>query len=103
WFEHWYNEEAGDELHKEAPIYVPYHFLSSKKTFDWPKPSAAEDGNLQLISTETKAAVAEILEQKLGRSLGDADLRPETTLDDLGLDSLDRMDLNLRIERRFGF
>ena len=42
-------------------------------------------------------------ERDAKRPLADHEKRPETTLDEIGLDSLDRMDTALRIEDRFGF
>ena len=55
------------------------------------------------VRPETREAVAEILADKLGRPLTADELRPGVHLDDLGLDSLQRMDLALSVEQRFGF
>ena len=55
------------------------------------------------MKPETKAAVAQILADKLDRPLTLAEQQPQTTLDQLGLDSLDRMELTLAVEQRFGF
>ena len=48
-------------------------------------------------------AVNHLLAEFLKRPLTDAEQKPETTLDFLGLDSLDRMDVTLEVEQRFGF
>ncbi len=98
WFEDWYNRGG-----PEKPTYVPYHFLFGRRDFVWPTVDAAEGVDLQLIRPETRAEVNELLCRKLKRNLNEAELQPETTLDQLGLDSLDRMDLTQQIEQRFGF
>src|SRR5208283_2713494 len=48
-------------------------------------------------------AVNELIEEQLGRPLADEEKRPEVRLERIGLDSLERMDVVLRIEDRFGF
>jgi long-chain-fatty-acid--[acyl-carrier-protein] ligase len=98
WFEKWYNQGG-----PEKPTYRPYHFLFGRRTFDWPKPGAAAGIDLDKVKPETKAEVNEIIARKLGRRPAESELRPETPLEALKLDSLDRMDLNLRVEQRFGF
>jgi long-chain-fatty-acid--[acyl-carrier-protein] ligase len=47
--------------------------------------------------------VAEILTHKLGRPLTEKEQQAETKFDQLGLDSLDRTELTLAVEQRFGF
>ena len=44
-----------------------------------------------------------MIEEHLGRPLDDEEKQPDTPLDQIGLDSLDRMDIALEIEDRFGF
>ncbi|HZY85256.1 MAG TPA: AMP-binding protein [Gemmataceae bacterium] len=98
WLEKWYNEGG-----PEAPTYVPYHFLFGRRTFEFPKRVGLADADLGKVKPETREEVAHILADKLGRPLTDDEKRPETTLDQLGLDSLDRMELTLTVEQRFGF
>jgi len=98
WLEDWYN--AGGP---ETPTFVPYHVLFGPRTFEFPTRSSLADADLSKVKPETRAAVADILADKLGRPLTDAEQKPETTLDQLGLDSLDRMELTLHVEQRFGF
>src|SRR5262245_31967549 len=98
WFENWYNAGGQSE-----PVYVPYHFLFGPRTFDFPKPGDLEDVDLSKIKPETQEAIRHLLEDKLHRPLTDAEQTPETTLDQLGLDSLDRVDLMLHVEQQFGF
>jgi long-chain-fatty-acid--[acyl-carrier-protein] ligase len=98
WLEAWYNPEG-----PEQPTYVPYHFLFGRRTFDFPKYEVGGEVDLSKVTRETKAEIAQVLADKLGRPLNPAEQGPETTLDQLGLDSLDRMELNLAVEQRFGF
>jgi long-chain-fatty-acid--[acyl-carrier-protein] ligase len=99
WFEAWYN--AGGP---ERPTYVPYHFLFGPRTYEFPIVSWST-GKVELnqVRPQTRDAVAEMLTDKLGRSLKSEELGAETRLDELELDSLQRMDLAMAVEQRFGF
>ena len=55
------------------------------------------------VRAETRTAVLALLSEHLQRSLTEAEERSETRLDQLGMDSLDRMNVSLEVERRFGF
>ncbi|HEX4138925.1 MAG TPA: AMP-binding protein, partial [Candidatus Methylacidiphilales bacterium] len=96
--EEWYNRGLNTK-----PIFVPYHFLFGPRTFDYPPPPSAYEVPLDKITPETKKAVFDLLEEKLKRPLTDAEKNPATLLENLGLDSLDRMDLAQTLEQRFGF
>ena len=100
WFEAWYNADG-----PERPTYVPYHFLFGPRSYEFPPLSAPAEGEIvsDQVRPETREAVAEILADKLGRPLTADELHPDTPLDDLGLDSLQRMELALAVEQRFGF
>ena len=100
WFEAWYNADG-----PERPTYVPYHFLFGPRSYEFPPVSAPAEGEIvsDQVRPETREAVAEILADKLGRPLTADELHPGTPLDDLGLDSLQRMELALAVEQRFGF
>jgi long-chain-fatty-acid--[acyl-carrier-protein] ligase len=98
WLEAWYNRELSTE-----PIYVPYHFWFGPRTFDYPRPRGGLDVPLEKITPATRQAVLDLLEEKLKRPLTDDEKKPATLLENLGLDSLDRMDLAQIIEQRFGF
>jgi long-chain-fatty-acid--[acyl-carrier-protein] ligase len=98
WLEAWYNPEG-----PEQPTYVPYHFLFGQRTFEFPRYETSEETDLGKVTPEIKAEIAAMLADKLGRPLSPAEQEPETSLDQLGLDSLDRMELNLAVEQRFGF
>lgn len=97
YLEAWYN--AGEP---EKPVYVPYH-LFGRRTFDFPELGAGEQVDVEKIRPATIRAVNEIVEEHLGRPLSDDEKQPQTALDQIGLDSLDRMDTALKIEDRFGF
>jgi long-chain-fatty-acid--[acyl-carrier-protein] ligase len=98
WIEERYNPDG-----PEAPTFVPYHFLFGRRGYPFPPIQAEAEADLEQIKEETRQAVAEIVADKLGRPLAPAEDRAETTFDQLGLDSLDRMELALRVEQRFGF
>jgi long-chain-fatty-acid--[acyl-carrier-protein] ligase len=98
WLERWYN--AGGP---EAPSFVPYHFLFGPRSHEFPQGPTLAEADLGQVKSTTKAGVAQILAERLGRPLSEAEQHPETTLDALGLDSLDRMELTLRVEQQFGF
>jgi long-chain-fatty-acid--[acyl-carrier-protein] ligase len=111
WFEAWYNEAASptslpagsDALAAEKPTYVPYHFLFGPRTYEFPEYKGGGEVDLSLIKPETIEAVNQMVADKLGRPLSDAEQKAETTFDQLGLDSLDRMEVTLHVEQRFGF
>ena len=96
--EEWYNRGLSTK-----PVFVPYHFLFGPRTFDYPQPKNAYEVPLDKITPETQKAVLDILEEKLKRPLSDAEKNPATLLENLGLDSLDRMDIAQTLEQRFGF
>jgi long-chain-fatty-acid--[acyl-carrier-protein] ligase len=99
WLEAWYNDNDGPE----TPTYVPYHFAFGRRTFEFPKLRSLEEVDVSQIKPAIREAVAHTIADKLGRPLTDDELKPETTFDRLGLDSLDRMELTLRIEQQYGF
>ncbi|WP_422926282.1 AMP-binding protein [Singulisphaera sp. PoT] len=100
WFEARYNVEG-----PELPSYAPYHFLFGPRSYAFPpSPStAAREINSDQVKSETREAVEEMLADLLGRPLTGDERRPATSLDDLGLDSVQRMELALAVEQRFGF
>lgn len=97
-FEAWYNEPG-----PENPEHIPYHLLFGRREFSFPPMLEAQEVDPSQIEEETAEAVAQIIAEKLERDLEPDERKPETALDALGLDSLDRMELSLTIESRFGF
>ncbi|MCE0498406.1 MAG: AMP-binding protein [Methylacidiphilales bacterium] len=96
--ESWYNRGLSTQ-----PVYVPYHFWFGPRTYEFPQLPAAREVPLEKITSATRQAVCDILEEKLKRPLTEAERNPATLLENLGLDSLDRMDIAQTIEQRFGF
>jgi long-chain-fatty-acid--[acyl-carrier-protein] ligase len=115
WLEAWYNSEGlekretaslrreGQPSVAETPTYVPYHFFFGPRTREFQKALGLTGADLSRVKPETKEAVAQILSDKLKRPLTPDEKRSETTFDQLGLDSLDRMEVTLAVEQRFGF
>lgn len=99
WLEKWFNADVA----QETPTYVPYHFLFGPRTATFPPPLAPSGVDLSKVKPATKQAVAEILQEKLKRTLTDAEKGSEVTFMQIGLDSLDAMEVALQIEQRFGF
>jgi long-chain-fatty-acid--[acyl-carrier-protein] ligase len=98
WLEEHYNRDG-----PEAPIFVPYHFLFGRRSFEYPPLQEGEEIDLAKVQPQTREAIGHIVADKLGRPLTEAEDRAETTFDQLGLDSLDRMEMMLRVEQQFGF
>lgn len=99
WLEAWYNADGAPE----KPTYVPYHFLSGRREFDFPPPPRAAEIDETQVKPETRQAVADLLGERLKRPLTDEENRPDTTFQALGVDSLDAMEVTLEVEQRFGF
>ncbi len=97
-FEAWYNAEG-----PEKPTFVPYHFALGRRTYEYPRLATLAEVDVSGVKDDVKSEVVALLGEKIKRPLLDEEKRPETTLDALGLDSLDRMELALRLEQQFGF
>ncbi len=87
----------------ELPTFVPYHFAFGPRGHDFPPPHVDPTLDLSAVKPEVKQAVADLIADKLKRPLTEEENRAETTFLDLGLDSLDGMDITLQVEQRFGF
>ena len=98
WLEQWYNRGG-----LEPPGYVPYHRWFGPRTFSFPTLHAGDEVDLSQVRQKTIDAVNEMVAERLGHPLEPHDKQPHTSFDALGLDSLDRMDLTLRVEDQFGF
>lgn len=96
--EEYYNQDGGED-----PKFVPYHHWFGKRRFDYQSVQAGQDVDTSDVPADVAEAVNEMVEQHLDRPLESAEKDPATTLDVIGLDSLERMDLSLEIEQRFGF
>jgi long-chain-fatty-acid--[acyl-carrier-protein] ligase len=98
YFEAWYNAPG-----PETPKFVPYHFALGRREFVFPRLAAQAEVDWRVIKPEVRKQVAQFIAERLKRDPLPSDERPETNLEVLGLDSLDRMELSLDVERRFGF
>lgn len=98
YLESWYNRELSPK-----PVFVPYHFLFGPRTYEFPPLTIGFEVPLEKITPATWKAVENLLEEKLKHPLSDDEKKPAMLLENLGLDSLDRMDLAQTIEQRFGF
>jgi long-chain-fatty-acid--[acyl-carrier-protein] ligase len=97
WLEKWYNV-----LGPEPPTFVPYHFLFGRRTYQFPA-EPPQDPLLGQVAAATRNEVFQVVERKLKRKLTEAEKKPDTVLHEMGMDSLDRMDVTLTVEQRFGF
>src|SRR5205814_4821997 len=79
------------------------HFLFGPRTYEFPAFAAGDDVDLSGLKPETKRKVDDMIGEVLKRHLDDGELKPETTLDQLGMDSLSRMELALKVEQYFRF
>ncbi len=98
YLEAWYNRDG-----PETPTFIPYHFLFGRRSSQFREFHGNGPLEFEKIKQATIQQINEIVEEHLGRPLEEDEKRPETTLNAIGLDSLDRMDTALRIEDRFGF
>lgn len=130
WLEQWYNADLDQDLASggreppvgepvvtggsrpplakpgtasEPPTYVPYHFLFGGRTFDFPLVPVTAEVDVSSVKPATITAVSEMVAEKLKRPLTDAETKPDTTFAQLGIDSLDSMEITLQVEQRFGF
>src|SRR5439155_8437031 len=100
WLEGWFNADAP----REEPTFVPRHFLFGPRTHTYPPPIVeTQEYDLSKVKPETKAAVAHLVEDKLKRPLAPDENNPDATFLQLGMDSLDAMEVALAVEQRFGF
>ncbi|MFZ5828924.1 MAG: 1-acyl-sn-glycerol-3-phosphate acyltransferase, partial [Planctomycetota bacterium] len=96
--EEWYNRGGPRE-----PVYVPCHRLFGPRDFAYPALTGSGLVDCSKVRPETRKAVNEMVEERLGRTLAEEEALADATLDVIGLDSLERMDVALAIEDRFGF
>jgi acyl-CoA synthetase (AMP-forming)/AMP-acid ligase II/1-acyl-sn-glycerol-3-phosphate acyltransferase/acyl carrier protein len=98
-FEAWYNAPGG----AESPTFVPYHFALGRREYAFPRMEGGAEIDLSTIKPDVRRQVAQFIAERLKRDPMPSDEQPDTNLEVLGLDSLDRMELSLDVERRFGF
>jgi long-chain-fatty-acid--[acyl-carrier-protein] ligase len=98
WLDAWYNAPG-----PETPTFVPYHFLFGRRTYEFPQPASPAVVDATRITAQTKEAVRQIVEDNLHRPLEESLHKPETRLAEIGLSSLEVVDVTRAVERRFGF
>jgi long-chain-fatty-acid--[acyl-carrier-protein] ligase len=111
WLEGWYNADV-TQRHKdgidtqwpgEVPTFVPYNFAFGPRTHEYQPPYVEPDADISKLTPEVKKQVAEMVSEQIKRPLTDEENQPNTTFMQLGIDSLDGMELSLHVEQRFGF
>ncbi len=111
WLENWYNADV-TERHKqgidtqwpgEVPTFVPYHFAFGPRTHEFQPPYVEPEADISKLTPDVKKQVAEMVSEQLKRPLTEDENKASTTFMDLGIDSLDGMELALHVEQRFGF
>ena len=95
--ENWYNVDAPAE-----PLFVRYNWLFGPTEGHY-RPPQQESVDPATLKPKTIEQVNEVVAGFLKRELAAEEAEAGTRLEDLGLDSLDRMELALRIEQQFGF
>ncbi len=98
WLEAWYNADGGD-----TPTFVPYHFLFGPSDFEFPPPARPVEIDLSSVQPKTIEAVNHFVEEHLKRPLTEEENVPSTTFSQLGLDSLEGMEIALKVEQLSGF
>lgn len=112
WLDEWYAADqvsretkasAGSVWPGETPTFVPYHFALGARSHDFPPPFVDPQLDLSAVKPEVKQTVADLIAEKIKRPLTEQENQPTTTFLDLGIDSLDGMDITLHVEQKFGF
>jgi acyl-CoA synthetase (AMP-forming)/AMP-acid ligase II/acyl carrier protein len=98
WLERWYEADGG-----ERPTFVPYHAFIGPRHYTFPPPIRIAELDPNKVKPATREAVADIVSDRLKRDLGPDEERAETTLAEIGLDSLEAAEVSLQVEQRFGF
>ena len=96
--ERWYNPDGDQE-----PVFVRYSRLFGPATGHYSPAASAAAVDPATLTPKTIRLVNELLAAHLKRDLAPEELEADTRFDAIGLDSLDRMDLALKIEQQFGF
>lgn len=100
--EDWFNQNPATHDQGEEPTFVRYSFLLGPTKGDF-HPAATVEIDEATINPKTVALVNDLVASFLKRELSGEERTSSMRLEDLGLDSLDRMELALRIEQQFGF
>jgi long-chain-fatty-acid--[acyl-carrier-protein] ligase len=96
WLEAWFNAPG-----PEQPSYVGYHTWSRRHQHVFPPVVELDEHNDTVLDEPTERVLRALLTQYLGDI--PAELAGERSLEELGLDSLERMALAHDAQQRFGF
>lgn len=96
--ENWYNSDGGQE-----PKFVRFHHLFGPSQGHFGRSKLTGEFDVSRIRPKTIHLVNEMVQAHIGRALSEDEQHPDTKLEVIGLDSLDRMDLALKIENQFSF
>lgn len=100
--EDWFNRNPATHDQGEEPTFVRYSSFFGPTQGDY-HPAATVEIDEASIHPKTVALVNDLVASFLKRELAGDERTSSMRLEDLGLDSLDRMELALRIEQQFGF
>ncbi len=98
WLEAWYNADGG-----ESPSFVPYHFAFGPRTTEFPPQLRSVELDTTKIKPSTIETVAQFVGEVRKRPLDATENRAATTFAELGMDSLEGMEVAMRVEQQFGF
>jgi long-chain-fatty-acid--[acyl-carrier-protein] ligase len=97
--ENWYNRDAST-----TPVYRPYHFLLFSQTKTFPPLELNENKTAPNIYPDLlKREVIQIIKEKFPEVIADETTDPNSELDSLGLDSIQRLELLIHLEQHFKF
>ena len=96
--EGWYNVDG-----PQQPAFVRFSHLFGPSTGHYAAGAALPAIDPASIDPKTIRLVNELVQGHLGRELDPSELTFDTTLEGIGMDSLDRMDATLKVEQQFGF
>jgi acyl-CoA synthetase (AMP-forming)/AMP-acid ligase II/acyl carrier protein len=100
--EEWFNENPDTQSLGERPTFVRYSYLFGPSEGHFHQATTAGI-DTSAVDPKTAALVNDLVASFVKRDLDAAEAVATAKLEDLGLDSLDRMELALRIEQQFGF
>ena len=87
----------------QQPAFVRFSYLFGPSTGHYAAGAALPAIDPASIDPKTIRLVNELVQGHLGRELDPGELTFDTTLEGIGMDSLDRMDVTLKVEQQFGF
>lgn len=96
--EGWYNVDG-----PQQPAFVRYSHFFGPTAGHYAAGAALPSIDPATIDPKTIRLVNDLVQGHLGRELDPCELVFDTTLEALGMDSLDRMDATLKVEQQFGF